>query len=409
MSRGGDDQGAKKERSPGGAIALLSCLAVFGAGAVFLVVYAVENLQENGGFLPEVILPLIVIVGVIALLATLAIAAATFGLFGIADAKQALGLPAGSVQAVIALSLILIFAVVALYATSSSGQKNEVESAGLTKAEFDAIPREDLVSVERKVKGKGRTTKVTYDVLSAVEDTSSQELNIQLLTTVSTLVVAVAGFYFGAKSVQEGGKSAQEGIIEAVGGGTRTLNVVEPASPHSMKRDDPPLTVKLESTPPGAKLRWSVQGDEKGTLESPEGDTFSFTPGKEGEKPGTATLSFEQVDDPKVSTSLVVHLLPAKPPEEKQKIDGGRGKKPPSGPKQGPPKKDGKRPGGGKPRKGAPKAPASKAAKARQQLGAAAVAAVTAAYLAYKEAKDPNEAQDPDATGSPETTEASEA
>jgi hypothetical protein len=276
---------------------LFLCMAAIIVGTVGLTVLATNEMDLVR---PEIILPLIVIIGLVALLATIAAIAAVFGLFEITDRTQALGLPAGSVQGIIALGLILIFAVVGLYAASTSGTEN-VTTTGLTKAQFEALPIEQVVQGTPVT--DPNTGDVSYSVIRRIEDPDKNSINIQLLTTVSTLVIAVAGFYFGSKSVQEGSKAAL-----AAAGETRTLNVVDPASPHAMKRSDGPLTIKLESAPPGARLKWSIQGDDEGELTNRADDTFDYKPGSSGE-PGAATLNFEHVDDPKVTASLVVNLL----------------------------------------------------------------------------------------------------
>jgi hypothetical protein len=64
-------------------------------------------------------LPLLLITGVMALFATLALVAVTFSVAGLSDKSQALGLPEGSVRAAIALSLIVIFAITAIFLFSS--------------------------------------------------------------------------------------------------------------------------------------------------------------------------------------------------------------------------------------------------------------------------------------------------
>ncbi len=267
------------------------------AGAVLLIVFAANELQSGEASRPEVLLPLIVITGVVALMATLAVAAALYGLFSISDKTQALGLPAGSVQAVIALSLILIFAVVALYASSSSGGE-QFTSSGLTEAEFQAIPPSQIVSSTAK-KENGA---VTYEVVRSIEDPAKKDLNTQLLTTVSTLVVAVAGFYFGSKSVQEGNKAA----IEAAGP-NRSL-IVTPTSPHEMGNAEP-LEVKVQSVPAGAQLNWSLHDDAQGQLIRYESGEFIYNPSSEMAGSGkSATLTFEQVDDPSTSASLIVNF-----------------------------------------------------------------------------------------------------
>jgi hypothetical protein len=289
----------KATKSVWHASALLGWIAVIVGGSIFIVVLAANGLDERGSFPPEIVLPLIVIVGVVALLATLAVAAATFGLFEIADKSQALGLPPGSVQAVIALSLILIFAVVALYASSSSASK-ELTSTGLTAAEVKAIPSDQLLAKEpEKSKAGGPPT---YKITRRSEDEDLKDINTQLLTTVSTLVIAVAGFYFGSKSVQEGNQAAI-----AAAGPTRSLSVVDPNSPYTRYPKDPPLEVKVQTVPPGAALRWKLWNDDEGHLVRLESGTFVYHHGKKKTE-GTATLYFEMVEDPGVSDSLVVNF-----------------------------------------------------------------------------------------------------
>lgn len=301
----------KSTKSVRHASVLLVWIGVIVVASIFTVVIAANELDDSGTFPPEIVLPLIVIVGVVALLATLAITAATFGLFEIADKGEALGLPAGSVQAVIALGLILIFAVVALYASSSSASK-EFTSTGMTAAEVEAIPAEQIVAkeVEEPAKGKGAGKNAakgekaaappTYEITRRVEDGNQKDLNTQLLTTVSTLVIAVAGFYFGSKSVQEGSKAA----IEAAGP-NRSLTV-SPASPCIIDSDEP-LDIQVQSVPPGAQLNWALHDDPEGRLLRRPGGAFVYEPGpkmKGSEK--SATLVFEQVEDPGTSALLLV-------------------------------------------------------------------------------------------------------
>lgn len=279
----------------GRAFLLLFWIGLLLAGAVLLIVFAANELKDGGVDRPEVLLPLIVITGVVALMATLAVAAALFGLFGISDKSQALGLPAGSVQAVIALSLILIFAVVALYVSSSSGA-DQVTLTGLTPAELQTIPPAQIVSSTPQGSGAA----VTYDVVRSIEDPGQKDINTQLLTTVSTLVVAVAGFYFGSKSVQEGSKAA----IDAAGP-NRSLSVT-PASPHTMQKVEP-LEIKLQSVPSGAQLNWSLHDDPTGKLVRHASGEFVYEP-SEDMKGKSATLVFEQVDDPTASAPLIVNF-----------------------------------------------------------------------------------------------------
>src|SRR4051794_9774028 len=76
-------------------------------------------------------LPLLVIAGLVSLIALLAVMAIAFKTVHLANQTQALGLPDGTVRAVIALSLILIFAVVTVYLFSNLSDMGDVSSQEL--------------------------------------------------------------------------------------------------------------------------------------------------------------------------------------------------------------------------------------------------------------------------------------
>jgi hypothetical protein len=104
---------------------------------------------------PEGTLAVLLLTGVIGLLTAITVATVFFHGLSLSDRAEPLGLPRGSVRAIIALSLILIFALVSIYLYSSLSAKNSAGADDLAK---------------------------------------------QLITTLSTLVVAVASFYFGAST-----------------------------------------------------------------------------------------------------------------------------------------------------------------------------------------------------------------
>jgi hypothetical protein len=108
----------------------------------------------------EVLLPILLVYGVVTLLVALASLVAILAHFGLAAPGAALGLPEGTVQAVIALVLVLIFAITAVFL-------------------------------------------LTIDVGSGPNEVS-ERLATQILTTAGTLAVAVAGFYFGTRAVEAG-------------------------------------------------------------------------------------------------------------------------------------------------------------------------------------------------------------
>ena len=85
--------------------AFLAALAIAGIG--FIVAIAMGKLKTAQVFLPEIGLTILLIAGVSGLLVTLSLVVAIFAALNLSDSSQSLGLPEGSIRAVIALSLIL--------------------------------------------------------------------------------------------------------------------------------------------------------------------------------------------------------------------------------------------------------------------------------------------------------------
>ena len=135
-------------------------------GFVALFSYAISALKS------EVELPLLVVGGVIALLATVGFLVVAFSFFTLHDAKEALGLPSGSIRALIAMMLLVIFAIFAVYFFDRL----------LTKPE--AIP---------------------------------VDFAKQIITLVGTLLTAICSFYFGTRTAST-----------TVGSGSPTVTAVTP-------------------------------------------------------------------------------------------------------------------------------------------------------------------------------------
>ncbi len=123
-------------------LAFVVTYALLMAGPVFLSRYHSEISTQ---------LPLLAITGIMALLASLALVSVTFSLANLSDRNQALGLPEGSVRAVIALSLIVLFAITSIFFHSLLGSRGLQRTEWLTEAQttdFKSKLRSDeLVSV----------------------------------------------------------------------------------------------------------------------------------------------------------------------------------------------------------------------------------------------------------------------
>ena len=175
---------------------------------------------------PEIQMALVIVIAIAVLLMLLFVIAGGFSRLQLSDAKQPLGLPEGSIRAMIALFLILIFIIFGIYLfrVVGEGRSGVIEAGPIEMTREESLARaDDVTRVEKLDNGN-------YDVwLSRVGQQPISEdgirLSQQLLTTVGTLVVAVAGFYFGSTAVTS--------AAAAVRGEARTEPVITTVTPAS--------------------------------------------------------------------------------------------------------------------------------------------------------------------------------
>jgi hypothetical protein len=122
---------------------------------------------------------------------------------GLGSRREALGMPEGSIRALIAMSLILIFAIIGVTVLYSGLGGDTIQSKGITAAEIDRLENVQIVAITSVTPGASPGAE-RFDVTARAElSQAGHDFGLQLLSTVSTLVVAVAGFYFGSRSVAQ--------------------------------------------------------------------------------------------------------------------------------------------------------------------------------------------------------------
>lgn len=137
-------------------------------------------------------------------------------------------MPEGSVRAVIALALVVLFATLSvfLFESVSSGPPRTVPN--LTKAETEDFLKNNKTATDivvKEVKGTGEGTAETYTI--DYRDPTNKEGNDlakQLLTMLGTLLTAMASFYFGTRAVAS---ASQAGDSLKV---TPNLRSIDPSS-----------------------------------------------------------------------------------------------------------------------------------------------------------------------------------
>jgi hypothetical protein len=206
---------------------------------VFVVILALILGHYEAGL--EVILPVIMIAGVVVLLLAIAAVVDIFAYFNLALSKEALGLPDGSVRAIIALSLILLFAIVAIFMYGDLSKRNQtLSTSDLTADQKVAFENKMLPSQILFVQpAPDNKFKIFYrDASPASEDFAKQ-----LLILLGTLVTSVASFYFGTNAVS----SAQDSAARALKGGGDEMKL-STVDPPSVKADGTAQKITIRGT-----------------------------------------------------------------------------------------------------------------------------------------------------------------
>lgn len=180
------------------ALTAVSAAMLVGIVSVLAIAFVLIWMNQQK-FLPaEIAIALVVILGALVLVLCVACLSIVLKRLALADRRYAMGLPEGSIRAILALMLVLLFGVVSVFLIGSaerSGGGRHLENLTLTQA--DALPEDQVLSRVETPPDSGR-----YDVvMTAVPNAPLDDLSKQLLTTLATLVVAIAAFYFGASTV----------------------------------------------------------------------------------------------------------------------------------------------------------------------------------------------------------------
>ena len=205
------DSGVRRERER-------PLLVVLSAGALLLLTLIISLLILSIGyrwladkklFLPELTLPMLLLASIVLFFGGIAVLVNVYRSVGLQDSRYALGLPDGSVRAIIALILIFLFfvAITFIYFSIARGQPNST-LRGLTPAQFAQIPPTDLIS-STPVPATGKPTSYNV-VIRGSASSAEQDIGKNLVVLLGTLITAVASFYFGSNSATYAARKGAE-------------------------------------------------------------------------------------------------------------------------------------------------------------------------------------------------------
>jgi hypothetical protein len=174
-------------------------------------------------------LPLIVILGVTILLITIGLVAFSFSTVGLSSPREALGLPDGSVRAIIALMLLVVFSIMSIFLFSSLSSLppqtlSHVSQKGLDDLSTHvAVIRREPEPASQAAAGQPAPEPL-YTVTFLQPSGAASDIAKQLIVMLGTLVTAVASFYFASASTV----SAQRAVT---GNGMPGTTVQAPTGP----------------------------------------------------------------------------------------------------------------------------------------------------------------------------------
>lgn len=161
--------------------------------------------SQNLSVSPEIIYTLWLVLGALALLGVLMIVALVANLVvGNRAVPGPLGLPGGSIRAVLALMLLLIFAssTVFLFTQIRAGEGDGFVSSGLSVEALRGLPQDRILEVVVENQQESNPANRTYRVRLAAAHADSIEFGKTAALTIGTLMIAVSGFYFGERATE---------------------------------------------------------------------------------------------------------------------------------------------------------------------------------------------------------------
>lgn len=152
-------------------------------------------------------LPMMAIFGIIMLFGTLALVAMLFQSLSLTDRKEALALPPGSIRAAIALSLIVLFAIISIMLFQSmlgsayllqnmtKAQRDELV-AKVPDRVIESVPANCAVAVAKDGSCGESDQRFDLRMQGAAPPAGASDLAKQLLVLVGTLMTSLTSFYF---------------------------------------------------------------------------------------------------------------------------------------------------------------------------------------------------------------------
>jgi hypothetical protein len=147
-------------------------------------------------------LPIMAIFGIMILFGALSLTSTLFARLNLSNREEALALPTGSIRAAIAMSLIVLFAIISIMLYQSLLTSNWV--TGLSAADKELVlkePKNQVTAVLPAACAASAAVPPCYSVqLARAAGQEATDLAKQLLVLIGTLMTSLTSYYFAART-----------------------------------------------------------------------------------------------------------------------------------------------------------------------------------------------------------------
>jgi hypothetical protein len=155
---------------------------------------------------------------------------------GIVNPSAALGLPSGSIRALLALGLAIVFVAVASWTLGGLFDQVGRQVAQLTLPSSDVgdlqqrYPANDyfIFETQRKAEGNAAPLSDVKVYMKHAVDQNLVDMAKQILTVSATVLVTIIGFYFGSNSASDAARTVTEALRTGPDGAAETLTITDP-------------------------------------------------------------------------------------------------------------------------------------------------------------------------------------
>ncbi len=175
---------------------------------VMVVPLALWALKSAGAYQPELTIGIVILAGALLLVTCMTFLMRTAWALGLENRQGELGLPPGSIRAILALLLVLMFVILSVFLYWQTRTTSTVVRDNVRADELAQLPAGRFVVLGSQ--GAGDELRFRVEMTMDVASKESTDIAKQIVTMLGTLVVSVASFYFGANSVQAGARLIQD-------------------------------------------------------------------------------------------------------------------------------------------------------------------------------------------------------